>query len=263
MILPFGLFFYFGDLYFYRKDFDEAIRYYDYAVKLNPDLDKAYLCRGLVYIMIRVYDKALKDFSRVIDLKPNFAGAYEMRGTAFLGLNESDKALEDYNRAIELDPDSAEAYYNRGLLYYWLNRYEKLIKDFTIALELNPNDITIMTILSENYILNKEYGNARKIAEKILKIVEDDNFKILSHFFIICALLLQKKIENAKQEIYKLMEHLKETGHWKIPFDFQRIAQSIVDSDIDVETRATLTSLIDLLENKINLNQFSTPYSNN
>ncbi|MCK4388665.1 MAG: tetratricopeptide repeat protein, partial [Desulfobacterales bacterium] len=106
-----------------KGNYQEAIKYYNKGIDVNPDDSCLYNDRGLAYYALRKYDKAIPEYSKAIELKPDFAEAYFNRGQAYWrkgGYNKTeflDKAVSDFSKVIELNPDDMEAYYNRGLAY--------------------------------------------------------------------------------------------------------------------------------------------------
>jgi tetratricopeptide (TPR) repeat protein len=95
----------------------KAIEYLSNAINLKPNLDAAYLYRGIAYSALGQYKRAIEDFNGVIRLKPDCAEVYLSRGMAYSALGQKQRAIKDYNVAIRLDPDFARAYVHRGLAY--------------------------------------------------------------------------------------------------------------------------------------------------
>ena len=82
------------------------------------------------------YDQAIKDFSEAIKLDPGFDSAWNNRGLAYARKDNYDQAIKDYSEAIRLKPDYADAWYNRGLAYGKLGNEAKAKADFLKAEEL-------------------------------------------------------------------------------------------------------------------------------
>ena len=120
------------------KQYPEAIKDYDQAIKLNPDLAEAYNNRGIAKSDLKQYQEAIKDHDQAIKLNPEYAEAYNNRGNAKSGLEQYQEAIMDYDQAIKLNPDLAEAYYNRGIAKSGLEQYQEAIMDHDQAIKLNP-----------------------------------------------------------------------------------------------------------------------------
>ena len=69
-------------------------------------------------------------YNQAIRLQPDLAKAYYNRGIAKGALKQYKDAIADYNEAIRLQPDYAEAYSNRGAAKAELEQYQEAIADF-------------------------------------------------------------------------------------------------------------------------------------
>jgi tetratricopeptide (TPR) repeat protein len=97
---------------------EEAIDYYNEAIRIKPDSILSYNNRGNAYAKIGQYQPALDDFNEAIRLTPELAVTYINRGNIYFKLQQHQQAIENYNEAIRLKPDIAFAYQNRGLSYF-------------------------------------------------------------------------------------------------------------------------------------------------
>ena len=97
-----------------------------------------YFNRGTTYSKLKQHEKAIKDYNKALKLNPNLVDAYNNRGNAYSDLKQHKKAIEDYNKVIERNPKYAEAHYNRGVVYFRLKQHKKAIEDYNKVIELNP-----------------------------------------------------------------------------------------------------------------------------
>ena len=117
----------------------KAIKSFNEAIELNPDLALAYNNRGWSYLELGQYEQTITDCSKAIDLDPALAIAYSNRGLAYVRLGHYEQAVADCNKAIDLDPGLALAYTNRGMAYIELGKYDEAIADFDRAVRLDPS----------------------------------------------------------------------------------------------------------------------------
>ena len=149
-----------GNAYSGLKDYKEAIKDYDKAIKINPKLIEAYYNRGIAYFKLDEYGKAIKDYDKAIELNPNYSNAYNNRGVAYVKLGKYDKAIKDYTDAIELNSNNKVTYCNRGIVYYKLEKHDEAMDDFeTAGFDAVSSDEESMGILKELAIS----GNAKAI----------------------------------------------------------------------------------------------------
>ena len=91
-----------------------AIKKYNAALKLNPDLVEIYSRRGIVKTRIGDMRGALRDFDKMLRINPEHIFAYNNRASAKAHLEDADGALDDINKAIALDPEYVIGYVNLG-----------------------------------------------------------------------------------------------------------------------------------------------------
>jgi tetratricopeptide (TPR) repeat protein/cellulose biosynthesis protein BcsQ len=125
-----------------KKNFDEAIKKYTEAIRLDPSYTIAYYSRGRAYLGKERFDEALADFNEAIRLDANYVKAYVGRGDVYWQKRDLDRALGDYNHAIQLDPKLSDAYTKRGKVLTEQNNLEKAVIDYNHAIELSPSDST-------------------------------------------------------------------------------------------------------------------------
>ena len=95
-----------------RKNNRGAIRDYNAALKLNPDLVEIYSKRGIVKLRIGKLGSAIKDFDKMIEINPEHIFAYNNRASARGNLGDEQGLLEDLSKAIEINPEYAIAHVN-------------------------------------------------------------------------------------------------------------------------------------------------------
>ena len=121
-------------------DYNEKIRCYSEAIRLNPKYAQAYYNRGYAKSKLKQYAEAITDYDVAIRLDPKDANAHYNRGYAKDELKQYKGAITDYDEAIRLDPNYARAYYNRGYAKNELKQYAEAITDYDMAIRLDPND---------------------------------------------------------------------------------------------------------------------------
>ena len=119
---------------------DEALKYLNKAIELQPTYPDGYNIRGS-FLSEKYYDKALADYNQAIILRPEWAEAYMNRGLLLNKRQQFELALNDFTKVIEISPELGVAYYNRGLTYAKLNQPDKSIADFSTAIKINLKDV--------------------------------------------------------------------------------------------------------------------------
>lgn len=98
-----------------------------------------YVNRGVIKMRRKDYDDARRDFDTAIRLQPQMGEAYVNRGGSLVGEKRYIEALLDIDRGLSLEPEEPEkAYYNRGLANEGLDDLKSAYFDYLRALELAP-----------------------------------------------------------------------------------------------------------------------------
>ncbi|MEM3400055.1 MAG: ATP-binding protein [Candidatus Micrarchaeia archaeon] len=163
-------YYYRGNDYYEREDYDRAIANYNMAIVLNPKFAEAYFNRALAYYNKKEYDRSIADYTRAAELDPRNAVIYNNRGDAYYRKQEFDKAIADYDMAIKLNRKYLKAYYNRGLAYACKQEYEKAIEDFNMVIELNPNFAEAYHIRGLAYDYMGDYAAAIENYDKAIEL---------------------------------------------------------------------------------------------
>ena len=107
-----------------QKQYYEASKIFDAAVKADPASAEAYFFRGKLAL-----DDAqgMSDLAKAIELRPDYAEAYYERGLKYDLANNSAAALADYNKALQLNPQFIDAYRSCAVLYLLAGKGEAAI----------------------------------------------------------------------------------------------------------------------------------------
>ena len=83
----------------------------------NPEKSRVFLDKGIDYLYTSQIDEAIEFFDKAIKYDENNFEAYYYRGCAYSNNFKNEQAFKDWNKAIELKPDYADPYFNIGLIY--------------------------------------------------------------------------------------------------------------------------------------------------
>ena len=97
-----------------------------------------YALRAEINVEKKEYMEALKDLNGALKVDPNYSFAYYLRGKRCALTGKNDFALKNYNAAIKTSPKTAsDAYAARGFHYYKTGKYSLAIKDYNKALKFS------------------------------------------------------------------------------------------------------------------------------
>lgn len=100
-----------------REEIILALRFFEKAVQLSPNMFEAHMNFGNVTASFRGYKDAKNAFSKAVELRPKSYEAHIGLGMALRGLKDISGAEKAYNEAISLSEKRPEAYFNLGVLY--------------------------------------------------------------------------------------------------------------------------------------------------
>ena len=158
---------------------NQAMRDYNKAIQLNPDLAEVYYGKGEVWYNQNDYVRAVEQYSLFIKMKPYDVLGYNSRGYAFWALKEWDKAIDDFTINIGLTPASPAEYFVRGRIRHEkleANRsgkkedFENAIRDFDDAIRLDPENAEAYHYRAVMHSSLENYEQALKDLEKAIQL---------------------------------------------------------------------------------------------
>jgi tetratricopeptide (TPR) repeat protein len=202
-----------GAAYLQVNKLDEALKYLERSLALNPRYFLAWNAIGLAQSMKGNFQEATAAFQKSLEINPQFTEARNNLGTIYQELGFVDKAEQEFKKALEdINYPSRELpYYNLARLYFLLDRideaYENVqraiqvkkrlamahdlkgqilerkgdikgaIDSYEEAVGLVPNETDFGFNLGAAYFKNSEFEKAREVLERISPLVNDQETK--------------------------------------------------------------------------------------
>ncbi len=128
-----------GNIYFGKKDYDNARVNYLKALNINGNFYYAAYNIGLIEENQEHWDAAIYNYKKAIDLYPNYENAY--LGLAIIYYKNGDyiTSKEKYLKLISINDKNETYYTDLGVIEQKLKNWEPAIADYKRAIELNPN----------------------------------------------------------------------------------------------------------------------------
>jgi predicted O-linked N-acetylglucosamine transferase (SPINDLY family) len=121
-----------------RRNYDEAIRLIERAIKVNPRSAEAYANLGRVQFAMGEPQRAAASYAKSLTIKPDFTMAHSNFAAVLRGLKRPQESLAHCDKALAARPDYAEALNNRGNALFDLRRHEESLASYDRALALAP-----------------------------------------------------------------------------------------------------------------------------
>lgn len=123
-----------------NKEFPEALKYFENAIRANPRNVEAYSGLGMCYYALGQTQKSIEAYMQAVKIEPDYAFAYNNLGFTYNNLGRYGEAVEALNKAIKIEPDNDLAHSNLGLAYNGLGRYEEAVETLNKAIEIDPDN---------------------------------------------------------------------------------------------------------------------------
>lgn len=105
-----------GIAYHQMMQLEQARKYYERAMKLNPKYSEAINNLGTVHYARKSYRRAISCYRKALGVNPNSASIHSNLGTAYFARKNYAKASEEYEKALQLDPEVFEHRSTQGVL---------------------------------------------------------------------------------------------------------------------------------------------------
>ena len=165
-----------GLIHFKKKNFFQAASAYEKCLDFRPDQPEVHNNLGFVYQELELLDKAEEEYKKAYSIDENFNASFSL-AKIYFGLDKLELALDYVRKSIQKNSKSSAAYNLQGVILNKMNRPLEAIMSFQSALNIAPNDIIISVNLGIAYINNREFDMARALLEKILPLVKDQTLK--------------------------------------------------------------------------------------
>jgi Flp pilus assembly protein TadD len=125
---------------------------------------------GLAYMNQQLFEKALKTFQDAATLDPNLKLARLNQGIALLNLGKVEAAKPILEESVKRDPNDPHAWYNLGLLDKNSDNAQAAVDAFRRVTEIDPNDADSWYFLGAAYSQVKQFPQAIDAFQNALKL---------------------------------------------------------------------------------------------
>ena len=149
-----------------RRNYEQAIAYFDNFIESEPTALDARYYRALAYLWKGEAETARDEFLRIIDRDESFAPAYVGLAQAWLVINPYWVVGDELYKAVSMAPDFIEGHLARA--NYRLNRNvpEGVVNDAEAVLAINPENGMAYYYLAAAYLLLEQPTEALEAAKR-------------------------------------------------------------------------------------------------
>lgn len=141
-----------GKKLFKKNDFDKALKLYNQALSLDPDLPEAHYFLGTIYLKKNELQKGIEHIKKSIELAPDNIKIRQAIANLYIKKGLQEEALELLNQVLSLDPDNYSVHYRVGTIYLKKNQFQKGINHIKKSIELAPDNLKLRKVLANLYM---------------------------------------------------------------------------------------------------------------
>ena len=166
-----------------QDGFDQALDHYGEALRLEPDLGRAYIALGDIYqsrpgnepLAIEAYNKALQVAVKVGDEELATRARAALAQVYYLQ-DHYDKCIDEWTQVLEADPDDADAHRRLGLCYAMrrgTGDLERAVTEMETALSLDFQMDAYYFYLGQYYATRDEPARAMLAWDQFLRFSDN------------------------------------------------------------------------------------------
>ena len=148
----------------------EAIAYLNKYIDKNPYSEIAWHQLGRLHYGVKEYENAIRAFDYATLIDDEFLGAFMEKAKAYERLKKYDEAIESYSRTIELDDATSYALLRMGKCYEKLGNKALALKHFNQTVHEDPLLDKGWIAITDFYVRQKNYQKALFFVNKALAI---------------------------------------------------------------------------------------------
>ncbi len=160
--------------------FEEAIKYFDEAIGIDPDPAIVYLEKSMALEKLDKIEDTMSCYDKIIELDPDIVFSYPGKAELFVKLGMEKEALECLEKLDGIKPSESTlwAFYKRSIIQYNLGKLDEAMNSLNRVLELDPNHTNAFfskgVLFGDFYEINKDSDMLKKSIECYDEVIKLD-----------------------------------------------------------------------------------------
>jgi tetratricopeptide (TPR) repeat protein len=142
-------------------------------IEQYPDNPAALDVMARLHYRFNESEEALRYWNEAIELDPNFCPAYQSIGVLYLELGEHAKSAQFFRKALELEPGSPAFAVELAQALIANGQPEEGIAILQKDLVLHPKAMASLAMLGHAYVQTRQFAEAKKYFEQVIAIAPD------------------------------------------------------------------------------------------
>lgn len=157
----------YGQFYFNKKNYEEAILGFDYLLAINAQILGAYANKASCYEGLKAWDKAISVYEEMLELEYTKAFTYYRIGLCHKENKNLTLALMAFQKSLAEDPQFYLSMMEQSYLYEEMGRMIEALHFAKEATSLNENNLDFQKRLAFLYIDGEHFVESLSCLEKI------------------------------------------------------------------------------------------------
>jgi tetratricopeptide (TPR) repeat protein len=171
-----------------NENFDEAIGYFEKALKINPNYYETLMGMSITLNHIGKVEEGKEFFDRALNIstdalkeldmiqKYRLANQHKSIGDIYEDSGIYEKAIIEYKMALDLCPDFHDIREKLAHSYMSSDHFEQARNEYQYIIEKKPGYVKAKNFLALCYYKSNNFNEAKELWESVQKISPDDKF---------------------------------------------------------------------------------------
>lgn len=137
-----------GDELYKNDDYDESLKSYKAALKLNAEDEVTLLKIGNIYKIKNDNSKAMDFYKKAIIVNPDYTDGWFNLGLVYANESNIEKSKECFQKVVAIDPEYAYSYYALAIALEGDDNKEAAIENYKLFLKYNK-DINMVKLVED------------------------------------------------------------------------------------------------------------------
>ncbi len=175
-----------GKSYKYMRHYDNAIKYFEKAIKIDRKRLEAYKALASCYIKQNMLDKVVQVLEKTVS--ENIADGFIFYKLGLLAREKGDidRAEKYYHQSLQLDGNASEVWNAFGQLFLMRGEIEKALDNLNRCLQINPVHLGAKLNKLRALVLLRKNKEAQQEAVRMLAS-EPDDYSVFSEAGELCS----------------------------------------------------------------------------
>lgn len=194
----------YGQYYFNKKNYEEAIKGFDYLLAINSSAVGVYASKAACYEALNDYQKAIEVYEEMLELEYTKAFTFYRIGLCYKSLKQPTQALKFFQKALREDPQFYLAMMEQSYLYEEMGGMPEALHFAKEATMLNDGNLDYQKRLAFLYI---DAGKFEESLTCLKKLVTAEPSRFYNWYAYSEVLMLLEEYEDAITVLQSAIKH--------------------------------------------------------